>query len=89
MSDDMATNSPNFDDIKKMTFEAAMAELEEVVRKLENGSVSLEDSIEFYTRGEALKKHCEAKLAEAEAKIEKITLAKDGTPKAVEPFEAG
>ncbi len=65
-----------------------MAELEKVVRELENGSVSLEESIDFYTRGEALKKHCETKLAEAEARIEKITLAKDGSPTGVEPFEA-
>jgi exodeoxyribonuclease VII small subunit len=83
------TKNSNYDNIKTMTFEAAMAELEKVVRELENGSVSLEESIDFYTRGEALKKHCETKLGEAEARIEKITLAKDGSPTGVEPFEAG
>ncbi|UTW56747.1 exodeoxyribonuclease VII small subunit [Kordiimonas sp. SCSIO 12610] len=89
MSNEPNAQHSDFEDIKDMTFEVAMAQLEEVVRKLENGSVSLEDSIEYYTRGEALKKHCEAKLSEAEARIEKITLAKDGTPTGVEPFEAG
>jgi exodeoxyribonuclease VII small subunit len=88
MNDGITVGASEFDDIQKMSFEAAMGELEKVVRKLENGEASLEESIDFYTRGEALKKHCEAKLAEAEARIEKITLAKDGSPTGVEPFEA-
>lgn len=75
------------DDIKKMTFEQALKALEEIVGKLESGDISLEDSIEVYTRGTYLKRHCEDKLKSAQAKIEKITLDEDGKPAATEPFE--
>ena len=61
-------------DISKMTFEAALAELEAIVEKLEAGKVSLEDSIAIYERGEKLKGHCDKLLKAAEARIEKITL---------------
>jgi exodeoxyribonuclease VII small subunit len=67
-------------DISAMTFEKALAELETIVAKLESGKVDLEESIKIYERGEALRKHCEAKLAEAEARIEKITLSPQGKP---------
>jgi len=60
-------------DIAKMKFEEALAELEKIVRELEDGKVELDGAIEKYERGAALKKHCEAKLAEAQARIEKIT----------------
>ncbi|MEM9683321.1 MAG: exodeoxyribonuclease VII small subunit [Pseudomonadota bacterium] len=60
-------------DIKKMSFEEALKELEEIVRGLESGSGQLDAAIDSYERGAALKKHCEAKLREAQAKIEKIT----------------
>lgn len=63
-----------------MNFETALAELEQIVARLEGGKVDLEESIKIYERGEALRKHCEAKLAEAEARIEKITLSPDGKP---------
>lgn len=66
------------DDIRKLTFEAALKELEDIVAKLEAGEVSLEDSIDIYTRGSLLKRHCEDKLAAAEAKIEKLTLDDTG-----------
>ncbi len=66
------------DDIRALTFEAALKELEEIVSKLEAGEVSLEDSIDMYTRGSLLKRHCEDKLAAAEAKIEKLTLDENG-----------
>ncbi len=68
------------DDISAMNFEKALAELETIVAKLESGKVDLEESIKIYERGEALRKHCEAKLAEAEARIEKITLSPQGKP---------
>ncbi len=68
------------DDITAMNFEKALAELETIVVKLESGKVDLEESIKIYERGEALRKHCEAKLAEAEARIEKITLSPQGKP---------
>ena len=67
-------------DIASLNFEKALAQLEEIVAKLESGKVDLEESIKIYERGEALRKHCEAKLAEAEARIEKIVLSPQGKP---------
>lgn len=67
------------DDIKAMTFEQALAALESIVQKLEAGQVSLEDSIEIYTRGTQLRQYCEAKLQDAEARIRKITTGPDGS----------
>ena len=61
------------DDIKKMKFEEALGVLEDIVRNLESGEVSLEQSIDIYTRGTQLKAHCEEKLKDATARIEKIT----------------
>lgn len=65
--------------VSEMSFESAMAELDQVVGKLEHGDVALEDSIKLYERGAALKAHCETKLKEAEEKVEKITVGPDGT----------
>ena len=67
-------------EIASLNFEKALAQLEEIVAKLESGKVDLEESIKIYERGEALRKHCEAKLAEAEARIEKIVLSPQGKP---------
>ena len=64
--------------ISTLSFEKALAELEQIVARLEGGKVELEESIKIYERGEALRKHCDAKLAEAEARIEKITLSPQG-----------
>ena len=64
--------------VSEVSFEKAMAELEEVINKLEYGEVPLEDSIKLYERGAELKKICEAKLKEAEQKVKNITLDKDG-----------
>ena len=69
------------EDISSLSFEKALAALEEIVAKLEGGKVELAESIKIYERGEALRKHCEAKLAEAEARIERITLDPSGKPK--------
>jgi exodeoxyribonuclease VII small subunit len=74
-------------DIKALSFEKALALLEEIVAKLESGRVDLEDSIKIYESGEALRKHCESKLAEAEARIEKITLGATGKPIGVTPLD--
>lgn len=71
-------------DISGLSFEEALGELEKIVRGLESGSADLKTSISSYERGVALKKLCEAKLKEAESRIEKITMA-DGVPVA-EPF---
>ncbi len=73
--------------ISDMNFEAALAELERIVDRLEGGNVPLEQSITIYERGEALKKHCEALLKQAEARIDKITLKPDGTAAGSEPLD--
>lgn len=74
--------------IDKMPFETALKELEAIVGNLERGNVALDESIAIYERGEALKKHCEKLLRDAEARVEKITLARDGTPTGTEPLDA-
>ena len=66
-------------DIAKMSFETALAELEAIVKKLEAGEGKLEEAIKAYERGTALKSHCEAKLREAQAKIDQIIVSPDGT----------
>ncbi|HQT39522.1 MAG TPA: exodeoxyribonuclease VII small subunit [Acidocella sp.] len=66
-------------DISTMPFEEALAALEAIVRGLESGQQKLEDAIAAYERGAALKKHCEAKLAEAEARVQAIVARADGT----------
>ena len=66
-------------DIAKMSFEDALAALEDIVRKLEEGQGSLEDAIGAYERGAFLKRHCEAKLQEAKLRVDKISLGADGS----------
>ncbi len=75
------------EDIRKLSFEEALKALEEIVMRLEAGETSLEDSIEAYTRGTHLKRHCEEKLKSAQAKIEKITLDEKGGAKGTVPFD--
>ena len=65
-------------DIIKLSFEKALAELEEIVDNLENWSIDLEKSIEFYTRGSHLKAHCQQKLNDAVLKLEEIKVSSDG-----------
>ena len=72
-------------DITKMSFEDALNELEEIVEGIESGKGALDDSIHAYERGVALKKHCETKLREAQARVEKIMPGTEG-PKS-EPFD--
>ena len=74
-------------EVASLTFETAMAELEKIVDQLEKGQAPLEDSIRLYGRGEALKKHCETLLKNAEARIEKITLSADGKARGVAPLD--
>jgi exodeoxyribonuclease VII small subunit len=80
-------DSPLPDDIRKLSFEEAVAELEAIVRKLEEGKGKLDEAIDSYERGTLLRRHCEAKLAEAQARIDKIVPAPDGSVKTT-PFEA-
>lgn len=75
-------------DIKQMSFEQALAELENIVSKLESGQAPLQESIAIYERGEALKSHCENLLKTAEARIEKITLSRDGSPTGTEQLDS-
>ena len=75
------------DDIRNMSFEAALAALERIVDDLEKGDVPLDQSIKIYERGEALKKHCDALLKAAEDKVEKIRLSRDGAPVGTEPLD--
>ena len=77
----MAKKPADTSDIAKLSFEKALAELEEIVRKLESGEAELEASIALYERGAALKAHCEATLKSAQEKIEKIVVDADGKPK--------
>jgi exodeoxyribonuclease VII small subunit len=63
---------------ENLSFEEALSELEKIVRQLESGGADLKTSIDSYERGMALKKLCESKLKEAQAKIEKITVSADG-----------
>jgi exodeoxyribonuclease VII small subunit len=74
-------------EIAALPFERALEELEAIVRRLERGDVPLEDSIAIYERGEALKKHCEALLKQAEARIEKITVGPDGRAIGATPLD--
>ncbi len=76
MTDAANTSAPAID---KMSFEVALSELEAIVRDLESGKTTLEKSISAYERGIALRTHCEAKLRDAQSKIEKIVVAADGS----------
>lgn len=82
------TKKPNDEpDIVAMPFEQAMQELERIVGELEKGAVSLDESVKLYARGKALQARCEKLLAEAEARIEKITLGENGQPTGVAPLD--
>ena len=78
---------PTHADVKKLSFEKAIEELETIVKRLEEGKVPLEESVAIYERGEALKRRCEELLRQAEARVEKITLDAAGNPKGTEPLD--
>ena len=73
--------------VEQMSFEEAMAALEDVVKQLESGEVPLDESIRLYERGGALKAHCAARLKEAEEEVTRITLGADGKPDGAEPVD--
>jgi exodeoxyribonuclease VII small subunit len=75
----MSGTKPQAADVAAMSFEDALAELERIVKGLEGGQQKLEDAITAYERGAALRAHCEAKLAEADARVQAIVAAADGT----------
>jgi exodeoxyribonuclease VII small subunit len=83
----MSDVSQEPDNIRQLSFEAALKRLEEIVRKLESGEASLDESIELYGEGDSLKQQCEARLQAAQARIEKIQLGRDGIPTGTTPFD--
>jgi exodeoxyribonuclease VII small subunit len=74
-------------DVKKLSFERAIGELESIVMRLEEGKVPLEESVAIYERGEALKRRCEELLRQAEARVDKITTDADGEATGTEPLD--
>jgi exodeoxyribonuclease VII small subunit len=81
-----ASSMADSDDLKEMTFESALRELEGIVQRLERGDVPLDESIALYARGEALRKQCQARLADAEARIQKLTVDASGAVTGAQPF---
>lgn len=73
--------------VSELSFETALAELESIVQRLEQGKVDLEESISIYERGEALKAHCEKLLKEAEGRVDKIRLGADGKASGTAPLD--
>lgn len=86
MTQQMAKPAAKHLDIKDMSFERALKELEGIVSRLEGGQVELEESINIYERGEALREHCDRLLKQAEARVEKLTFNQAGEPAGTEPF---
>ncbi|MGH6717048.1 MAG: exodeoxyribonuclease VII small subunit [Bradyrhizobium sp.] len=74
-------------DVKQLSFERAIEELESIVKRLEDGKVPLEESVAIYERGEALKRRCEDLLRQAEARVEKITTDSTGAVSGTEPLD--
>lgn len=77
------------EDVGALSFESALKRLEAIVSRLESGDASLDESINLYAEGDKLRAQCEGRLADAQARIEKITLGQDGRPTGVQPFDAG
>jgi exodeoxyribonuclease VII, small subunit len=76
------------EDVSQLSFEDALKRLEEIVRALEKGEAPLDRSIELYQEGDRLKRHCEARLKDAQARIEQIAFGSDGKPSGLKPFDA-
>jgi exodeoxyribonuclease VII small subunit len=74
-------------EIAALSFEQALKALEDVVRRLESGEAPLDESIELYARGDALRAHCQARLDAAQARIEAIVTDRDGRAAATRPFD--
>lgn len=82
MSDTPAPAAPP----AELSFEAAMAELETIVRRLEGGDVSLEESVALYERGQMLRQYCETQLKAAELRVEQVSVGADGRASGAVPF---
>lgn len=74
----MEVPHPMTEDLSQLSFEDALAQLEDIVRKLEGGQLRLQDAIASYERGAALRRHCESKLNEADARVQAIIQRADG-----------
>jgi exodeoxyribonuclease VII small subunit len=85
MEGDMAENT--LVDVRKLSFERAIEELESIVKRLEDGKVPLEESVAIYERGEQLKRRCEELLRQAEARVDKITTDANGQMSGTEPLD--
>ena len=73
----------------KMSFEQAMARLEEIVRRLEQGDVPLEEALGLFEEGSRLVKKCSAQLDKAEQKVSKLLAGPGGAPREVPCTEEG
>ncbi len=73
----MTDTSVPSSNIESMTFEEAFAELERIVREIENGNLSLSQSVERYERGQLLASHCDRLLEAAQLRVSKLN--QDGT----------
>ncbi len=80
------SEDPNISDL---SFEDALKRLETIVHRLESGEASLDESIKLYAEGDQLRKQCETRLQDAQARIEKISLGPDGAPRGTQAFDAG
>ncbi len=85
----MADPTAPAEDISRLSFEQALAELESIVAELESGQAPLEQSIERYERGARLKAHCEARLEAARLRVERIVVGRDGEAQRADPAEFG
>lgn len=77
------------DAIDALSFEEALKRLETIVHRLESGEETLDEAIRLYAEGDVLRAQCEKRLSDAQARIEKITLGRDGQPSGAQPFDAG
>lgn len=75
--------------IEQMSFEQALAALEDIVQQLERGDVPLDQSIALYEHGEKLRAACQKRLDNAQARIEKIVAGADGKPTGTAPLDGG
>ncbi len=84
---DFGTDTDTRADLSSLSFEDALKALEEVVRRLESGEAPLDQSIELYARGDALRKHCQTRLDAAQARIEAIVADREGNAIGTRPFD--
>jgi len=86
MSDTAKPTPP--ENLEALSFEDALGQLEDIVRQLENGDVPLDESIDLYAKGDALRAHCQKRLEAAQARIEKISVGADGKAAGTQPFDS-